>query len=246
MELLEESGILCLLVKCDGLITEVQEFEFETFFNFYFNLYGKFIKTRENFGNIQEFKGLIKFLMENFANFEFERFSKQKLSIHIDHLESPEDYFKKFSFKLYYYDSIFRSRLDYNMARSQNYESYNKRGKTERKTLQQLSEERGTLMLDAYLNMDTQKLVNYLSNSDLSVYINHVIQEESIERLASTVQQWIAKIKNHLGYKKIFIPIDIGYLLPEYIAEINIIKQLKKEGFEIRQLSFSDIEHISK
>ncbi len=114
--------------------------------------------------------------------------------------------------------------------------------------LTKLSEEREIKLQKAYLNMDTVQMAYYLGCSDLPIRVFEYIQEETIDIRSFTSRKWLNKIKSHLDTEKnqkTFIALDIGCLLPEYIDEINIIKQLEKEGFEIRQLSLGDIEHIS-
>jgi hypothetical protein len=270
MELLKESGILGLLAKCDHLITEFKKvnLDLENFLSEY--LISRLMLEDNEYSGYYEFKTKMKNIVPMVINFELEEYSLANFNQSISHLHSDT---KRHEFVRDIPKGGYESRIYLELSnhghlieRLSNYYYYviNKDYRflgtvspqtkkyisslTRLQFLTKLSEEREIKIQKAYLNMDTVQMAYYLGCSDLPIRVFEFIQEATIDIRSFTFRKWLNKIKSHLDTEKnqkTFIALDIGCLLPEYIDEINIIKQLEKEGFEIRQLSLGDIEHIS-
>ncbi len=247
MELLKESGILRLLEECDHLITEFQKVELEDFYNPYI---GHLLNLEEEFYDNEEYKKRMKKVVSVFINFELEEYIRSNFSHSISHLypSSNEKYLDKIYAKLHSQHSLVRDLLtNYRMLLSK--EQVLERGADVPKFIKleyllKLSEERETVLTEAYLNMDAEQIINYyMLCDDLPVSISLNNHNELLKLHISTAWEWINKLESHLNStnQKTFIALDLMHLvLPERYG-INFILELQKRGFETKQLSVSDL-----
>ena len=255
MDLLKESGILGLLEKCDHLMTEFKKVELEKLFNPYIAqllTVEEKMSLNDDDSISDEYKKRMKNVVPIFMNFELEKYIQANFNHSMSHLhsDSNEEYMRKIYTRLLNQKSLVRDLShDYRMSLDEEgFVKFCEHLKFDQKIivlgyLLKLSEKRESALTEAYLNMDTEQIINYMLCDDLPVSISLDNHNELLKLHISTAWEWINKIESHLKEinHKTFIVLDLMHLfLPEKYG-INFILELQKKGFEIKQLSVSDL-----